>query len=411
MNSIGNKASTTSLPCNMIKRQPGTEECQHVLSPGLSVACSQSITVDDCTVQWYCLGCNSSHVTEIKRAHFGIHFNVAGVKFLLSKTQSVHTATSQLSPALATATVVLCTAVDTGRKSGQQLLRDPSGNGITPVASSKLDWEQIFSAKTLTKQPVRVIYSNETPGGALLSQGSMSDPFWIPQKLCPNHTLCFSNLVLQKICIQLAPAVRRSEGLPHPFPTETTSRFLHVVPDRVREDNNTALTLLQLFGCLHSYRHCAAWAATWRNAYQRQNCQNIRAMRRTKERRRVSRGARGEEDSFWSIRRSLWTTQGFSLPHITQRNPKDSCLLLPHSSPSSRISMRAKANDSSSLLLYHWSTSWKGAGRQETKVSLNEEGYGRGATERHCKFNSMLFEPKAVLLRATCLGFHPTNAK
>lgn len=50
------------------------------------------------------------------------------------------------------------------------------------------------------------------------------------------------------------------------------------------------------------------------------------------------------------------------LAQTAQRKAEGSQLLLPHSSPSSRIIIRAKAKDSSSLLLYHWSTVWGGAG-------------------------------------------------
>lgn len=74
----------------------------------------------------------------------------------------------------------------------------------------------------------------------------------------PQTQSLLKKLGATEVRIQLATALRRSEGLPQPVPKEKTSRFLHVVPDRVREDYNTALTFLQLFGCLQSYRHGTA---------------------------------------------------------------------------------------------------------------------------------------------------------
>lgn len=53
------------------------------------------------------------------------------------------------------------------------------------------------------------------------------------------------------------------------------ARNSHVVPDRVGQDDNTALTFLQALGCLHGNRHGAARAASWVGTKKRET--SIRA--------------------------------------------------------------------------------------------------------------------------------------
>lgn len=77
-----------------------------------------------------------------------------------------------------------------------------------------------------------------------------------------------------------------------------------------------------------------------------------------------------------------------SASHRPLRERQRIPLLLPHSSPSSRIIIRAKAKDSSSLLLYHWSTAWGGAGDR------NKALFKRGRTgELH---NQPEFSPSSL---------------
>lgn len=80
----------------------------------------------------------------------------------------------------------------------------------------------------------------------------------------------------------------RSEGLPEPIPRQKSSSSLHVVPDGVGADDNAALTLLELLGCLHSHRHGTARAATC------QDTQGTTITWGTAEGRRKSRAAQSE---------------------------------------------------------------------------------------------------------------------
>lgn len=102
-----------------------------------------------------------------------------------------------------------------------------------------------------------------------------------------------------------------------------TAWYLHVVSDRVGEDDHTALPLLQLLSHVHCGCHDCARAATCIVTGQSLHRRNLKIS--------TSRHVENLKSIYWSVN-------------------------APHRSPSSRISLRDIVNVSRSVDLYHMST-------------------------------------------------------
>lgn len=183
----------------------------------------------------------------------------------------------------------------------------------------------------------------------------------------PKDIPCWENWLLQGL-----------RDSPTPLPEGKPAGSLHVVPDGVRADDNTALTLLQLLGCLHSHRHGTARAATCQDTQQgrtikpRGGGQQKRGGERTEE-------PRGRKMSS-EVEGGLCDLHKASAPHRTTQRKAEG----PSCSYHTAAPPRGSSSGPRQRTPHHCSCTTgplPGEGQEtETRLWLNQEGQGSCTT-------------------------------